>query len=196
MKLTTSNKTTLEKLDSLGVNHDLRLTNAKETITKENVELKTLRDEKERAFELQHSKEQSTSADIKSISDKIFKLKESAHPGFIVSFDNVDIHQERRNMTISNQNSDFHWVNHKMVENRVSGNHLDSTKPAADIMNVENMKYLPSMADNERQRMDYIILTSRILTEYFDVLKPLKEVCVMHIPHKYSKQLSKKTEKV
>ena len=33
-------------------------------------------------------------------------------------------------MTMSSQNSDFHWVNHKMVKNRVIGNHLDSTKPA------------------------------------------------------------------
>ena len=37
-------------------------------------------------------------------------------------------------MTMSSQNSDFHWVNHKMVKNRVIGNHLDSTKPAANII--------------------------------------------------------------
>ena len=124
------------------------------------------------------------------------KLKESAHPGFIVSFDNVDIYQERRNMTMSSQNSDLHWVSRKMVKNRVSGDDFDSTKPAADIMTVKNLKYLPTLADNERQRMDYIILTSRILTKYFDVLKPFEDVCVMHIPHKYSKELSKKSEKI
>ena len=97
---------------------------------------------------------------------------------------------------MSSQNSDLHWVNRKMVKNGVSGNNLDSTKPAADIMNVKDLKYLPNLADNERERMDYIILTSRILTEYFDVLKPLEDVCVMHIPHKYSKELSKKSEKI
>jgi hypothetical protein len=83
-----------------------------------------------------------------------------------------------------------------MVENRVSGNRLDNTKPTADIMKVKDMTYLPSFSDNEKQRMDYIILISRMLTEYFDALKPLKEVCVMHIPHKYTKELSRKSKKV
>ena len=32
--------------------------------------------------------------------------------------------------------------------------------------------------------------------EYFDALKPLKNVCIQHIPHKYSKQMSEKSKKV
>lgn len=197
--MTTSNKATLEKLDSLGDDHDIDMRNAKKAITDENLKMKVLRDEKERVFarqQLQQQQQQSDCVDIGGISDEISKLNKSCHPGFVVSFDNVDIHQKRRNMTLSDQDSDYHWVNHKMVENRVSGNHLESTKPAADIMDVKNITFLPNIADNEKQRMDYIILTSRILTDHFDALKPLKEVCVMHIPHKYSKDLSRKSKKV
>ena len=83
-----------------------------------------------------------------------------------------------------------------MVGNRVSGNHLDSPKPTADILNVKNIAFLPSISDNNQQRMDYIILVSIILTEYIDSLKPLKAVCVMHIPHKYFKDMSKVSKKV
>lgn len=49
------------------------------------------------------------------------ELKKAAHPGFVISFDNLDIHLDRKNMTMESQNKDFHWVNHQMVENRVSG---------------------------------------------------------------------------
>jgi hypothetical protein len=49
--LTTSNKATLEKLDSLGSNHAIHLTNVKKTITEENLNLKVLIDEKERLFQ-------------------------------------------------------------------------------------------------------------------------------------------------
>jgi hypothetical protein len=192
--LTTSNKATLEKLDSLGSNHAIHLTNVKKTITEENLNLKVLIDEKERLF--QEAQKNSNLNDLRKKSDDISKLKKSCHPGFVVSFDNIDIHQQRRNMTSSEQNSDFHWVNHKMVENRVSGNHLESTKPTADIMYVKNIEFLPSVAENNQQRMDYIILTSRILTEYIDALKTLKDVCVMHISHMYSKDLSKTSKKV
>ena len=47
----------MEKIDSLGVDHDVQLTNVKETISKENVKLKNLRDEKEKALEFQQSKD-------------------------------------------------------------------------------------------------------------------------------------------
>lgn len=98
-------------------------------------------------------------------------------------------------MTATKQNRDYHWVNHKMIENRVSGNHLDSKKAKSDILVLQNLKFLPTIADNEKQRMDYIVLTSRILTDCFEQLAPLKDVCINHIPHRYSKEMSSKSSK-
>ena len=83
-----------------------------------------------------------------------------------------------------------------MVENRVSGNHLDSLKAKADILDIQNIRFLPSLVDYEKQHMDYVILTSRILTNYFDALSPLKDVCIQHIPHEYSKEMSQQSKKV
>ena len=41
-----------------------------------------------------------------------------------------------------------------------------------------------------------MILTSRILVQYFKVLEPLKEACIQHIPHKYMAEMSQKSKKV
>ena len=103
---------------------------------------------------------------------------------------------DRKNMTMESQNKDFHWVNHQMVENRVSGAMLDSSAPKANLLDVCKLKFLPSMGDQKCQRLNYIILCSRILADYFDVLAPLADACIQHIPHKYSNELSQKTKKV
>lgn len=72
---------------------------------------------------------------------KIKSEKTKSHPGFIIAFDNIDIHQERRQMTMSAQNTDIHWVNHEMVQNRVSGNNFDSENPKANLENVPNKSF-------------------------------------------------------
>ena len=82
-------------------------------------------------------------------------------------------------MTMQSQNR----VNHQMVENRVSGALLDSKLPKANLQELSNLKFLPTIEDQQKQRPSYIILTSRILVQYFDALEPLKEACKYHIPH-------------
>ena len=44
--------------------------------------------------------------------------------------------------------------------------------------------------------MNYVILVSRILVDYFDSFNVSKDVCVRHIPHKYSQEMSVKSRKV
>ena len=53
----------------------------------------------------------------------------ACHPGFTIAFDNIDLQISRKNMTMSKQNRDVHWVNHKMFINRVSGNDLPNDGP-------------------------------------------------------------------
>ena len=122
------------------------------------------------------------------------KLK--SHSGFIVAFDNIDIHLEQREMTMSSQNRDIHKVNHEMVQNRVSGNHLDSQEPKAHIGDVPNIKFLPDRHDQSRQRLNYVILVSRILLSHFECFRPFQSVCIQHIPHKYNKEQSMKSVKL
>ena len=98
-------------------------------------------------------------------------------------------------MTMSKQNRDVHWVNYKMFINRVSGNDLPNGGPQCDLATVSNSSFLPSATDHRRQRFNYIILVSRILVQHFDALEPLKNVCIQHIPHKHSKEMSEKIHK-
>ena len=97
-------------------------------------------------------------------------------------------------MANDNQNSDYHWVNHKVVQNRVSGNMLNSSP--TNVLNIPNIKLLPSVQDQTTQRQNYIVLVSRILVKYLESFGMFDDVCIQHIPHKYSKEAAKKSETV
>ena len=70
--------------------------------------------------------------------------------GFAIAFDNIDRRRERKHMTKDNQNLDFHWVNHKIIMNRVSGDGLDTS--TRDICGVSNIQFLPTVQDQSHQR--------------------------------------------
>ena len=111
-------------------------------------------------------------------------------------FDNFDFKQQVHSMTEEHQNVDVHWVSHLSIENRVSGSHLSSEKPAADaVMQMENGLCLPSRHEHHLQRENYITLTERAIVE-IPCLAFLKPVVCRHIPHQYRKELAEKSEMV
>jgi hypothetical protein len=140
--------------------------------------------------------QESVSSNLTKATTELKDVQRKCHPGFSIAFDNIDFHLKRRNMTMTSQNRDIHWVNHVMIENRVSGNHLSSKGPKADIHDIPNIVFLPSVVDQRQQRLNYTVLVSRILSDYFDAFAEFKDVCVKHIPHKYSKEMSEKSDKV
>ena len=46
--------------------------------------------------------------------------EQQCHPGFMITFNNIDLEINTKNRTMSKQNRDIPWVNHKMFANRVS----------------------------------------------------------------------------
>ena len=126
-----------------------------------------------------------TGCSTKGARDKCAKelhdYKMKCHPGFTIVFDNIDFEMKRTDMTLVNQNKDVHWVNHKMVKNRVSGNKLSWHGQTKKLVDVPNIKFLPTIKDHQKQRQNYIVLVSRILVDYFDSFSPLKDVCIRHI---------------
>ena len=199
LKLTNTNRQILTTLDKLGENHNSYLWKTKDRITRENLALHQLQ-EKHRNLLTTHASHQTcTSAckqELSSVRKEEYELKKSTHPGFVISFDNLDFQMQRKSMTMLSQNRDFHWVNHQMIENRVSGALLDAKEPKANLQEVSNIKFLPTLEDQQRQRSNYIILTSRILVDYFEALAPLRDACIQHIPHKYTQEMSQKSKKV
>lgn len=129
--------------------------------------------------------------------DAMTKDMHDIGPGWKIAFDNLDIFQKVREMTEENQNKDHHWVNHVKVTNRVSGNHLPDEKPILDsVMDLDNYKIIPTVPEHISQRGNYIILIERIITEEIPCLAFCKDVVPTHIPHRYFKEMSAKTEKV
>jgi hypothetical protein len=116
------------------------------------------------------------------------KERFNLHAGFAILFDNIDGNLNRRHMTMENQNLDFHWVNHKIVINRVSCNKLDLSP--RNVLNISNIKLLPTVQDQKRQQQNYIVLVARMLVEHLECFSAFKDVCVNHIPHKYSKEMA------
>lgn len=139
------------------------LVKAKERIGDEASRLKQAQ-EKHKSLLVQHASHGiCTSAchqELASSRREVYELKKTTHPGFVISFDNLNIQLQRKNMTMQSQNQDFHWINHQMIENRVSGVQLNSQEPKANLQEVSNLKSIPSIGDQQRQRADYIILTS------------------------------------
>ena len=108
--------------------------------------------------------------------------------------DNIDLGIATGDMTSDQQNKDIHWVNHSAIKNRVT---LGSRKrEQLELSQLDNCQLLPSAADHEKLRRDFTYLVSRVLVEHLPCLEFLQSVCVKHIPHQFSKEMAKKTEKV
>ena len=147
-------------LDKLGENHDVDLAKAKERICQDTSSLKQAQAIHSDVLSQHASHENCTNAchkELISSTRKVNELKKTFHPGFVISFDNIDVQLQRKNMTMHSQNQDFHWVNHQMVKNRVSGVQLDSLRPKANLQEVSNLKFIPSIEDQQQQRTNYII---------------------------------------
>ncbi|KAK3754574.1 hypothetical protein QZH41_017326, partial [Actinostola sp. cb2023] len=199
LKVTCANKTVLAKLDSLGENHTFNLEKVQDRITHEN----TLVKEKSETLDVLKSNHASQAVSYSSNFTDILKahselqdIKKSSHPGYIIAFDNIDIQLLRKSMTLSAQNRIFHWVNHKMVISRVSGCMLPAKGLKAELLDIPNLKFFPSIEDHQQQRINYATLVARMLVQYFDVYEPLQSACIQHIPHKYTNEMSQKSSKV
>lgn len=60
-------------------------------------------------------------------------------PGFKLTIDNVDYHQNVHYMTEEYQNIDRHYVTENATINRVSGNHLSSVVSLNGVKDMENV---------------------------------------------------------
>jgi len=172
-------------MDTIGQSHDLRLHEVRERITSEITEIEEKKKEVQCLHELtENEKSSSLLADYIQANRELHEQQKNTHPGFLIAFDNIDFHLSRRNMTMKHQNRDVHWINHIMVENRVSGNNLSSECSQKDVLDIPNIQFFPSVEDQRKQRLNYIVIVSRILVDHFDAFSAFKNVCVRHIPHK------------
>jgi len=94
LKLTNSNTHILATLDKLGQNHDLDLVKSKNKICQQMNSLKKAQATHNDLLSKHVSHGNCTSAchkELASSRKEVYELKKASHPGFVISFDNLDI---------------------------------------------------------------------------------------------------------
>jgi len=131
LKITCSNVRIRAKFDLLGENHGKEITDLQLKMSKEE---EVVAEKEKRVATLVetcsspgHACSPQCVEDATQAKSDVKQAKLDMETGFAIAFDNIDGRRECKHMTKDNQNLDFHWVNHKIILNRVSGNGLDTS---------------------------------------------------------------------
>ncbi len=119
----------------------------------------------------------------------------SCNSGYKLVFDNIDMNVRPRFMRIGCQTQSLHYVQGYAVKDRISFSHISDKIPTE--MNVYNV--VPDDSDYQSLKSDFefAVLVLRIIVEYMPFFNTdYKGIPQPHIPHKYTKQMSSKSEVV
>jgi len=115
--------------------------------------------------------------------------------GYIIVMDNLDCLVHVRNMTLENQDREHHYINAIAVKDRVSFPHLDDNVPQAELRDIPNSQFLPSLEENETYKDDFVHQTAYIITKHMPSFNRLFwGLAPRYFKHEYSAQMSKKSE--
>ena len=112
-------------------------------------------------------------------------------PTYSIIFDNLDFFMRAHHQSTLHSNKSIHWIHHIAVEDRITTYHLSNNKPDHDILQYYLCNSLPGRQTQDYMQRDFIVLGSRILTQYLAVFKPFKKLVVNHIPHQYTEDMAK-----
>ena len=115
---------------------------------------------------------------------------------YILQGDNYDTTVRARDMRMDNQNKSLHYFNTYAAKDRPDFYKLNSDHKATskDIKSAPTSTFLPTMEDCKKVRDNYVVLVSRVLVDHLTFLHPLKKCVPCHVVHKYSNEMSKKSE--
>jgi hypothetical protein len=196
-------------LDQLGEDFDKPLKDWKENITchlekycLNAQEIQRLEKKKDELSQLaaagNNVGEQTTSVDesLSTLNNEKEELDENRPSSYNIVIDNVDLRVLASDMTSDNQNKDLHWCNHNAYLDRVNPTHLPDNAPIADLQDVPNSTFLPSLGDHNLLQADFTVLIGRVLVENLPAFNIFKDVIPQHLKHAYSEEMKKKTETV
>ena len=124
------------------------------------------------------------------------KHRATMHPGYYFVGDNVDMRTKVRQMTLTNQNKDQHMFQVCSYKNRVSGNHLDDTKPKDNIETVQFKRLVPGPHEQSKLIQEFAFLVATQLTELIPCFVQFKPTLPKHIEHENLRDTTKKSERV
>jgi len=79
---------------------------------------------------------------------------------------------------------------------RTPGYHLPNIGKVKPITSISAESFLPTTTEISAVKTNIIVIVSRILTQYIHDLSPMSKAVTQHIIHKYSSEMSKKSEVV
>ena len=122
--------------------------------------------------------------------------RQTMHPGYYFVGDNVDMRTKVRHMTFAHQNKDQHMYQICAYENRVSGNHLDNTRPKAQAEEVPFVELVPCDAEKEKLTSDFAFLVASKWAQHIPCFQKYKAVLPSHIQHQYLDEMKQKSRRV
>ena len=112
--------------------------------------------------------------------------------------DNIDKTIKPRDMRVDHQSQSLHYFNMYAVQDRVDLSHLsnESRIMIIDPDEIDFSKFLPLAEDYEAITDNFVVLILKILVEHLPHFSKYAPVVPKDIQHKYSKEMSKKSNVV
>ena len=110
--------------------------------------------------------------------------------------DNIDYEIHARVQSQKHKNRSLHWTHQFAVLDRVQDPTLDTNKSQKPVADIQLSEILPDRNVQSRLVRNWAVIVSRVVTKYLDPFKPFQGLVVRHIPHKYSKEMSQKSDSV
>ena len=112
---------------------------------------------------------------------------------FRVTGDNWDLKVLKGHTRKDIQNDDLHLFASNLIENRVNFSHLPNDRPKGDIVHLPRHKFSLTVSDWKMYAESSKVLVGRILSEFLPKFKWVKSVMPVHIPHKFRKEMAKRS---
>ena len=142
----------------------------------------------------------SYSATLQLISEisklNVAPLKKWRDEGIVFKFwgDNVDKQQKVRDIRSDHQGSMLHMYSILIGRSRTQNSLLPYSGQVSSFADVSAEFFLPTADDVNDLKANLVILVSRALTDYFPQLASFRKVIEKHIQHRYSREMSQKSE--
>ena len=132
---------------------------------------------------------------LSTLNDEKIKLNENRPSSYNIVIDNIDLRVLASDMTSDDQNKDLHWCNHNAYLDRVNPTNLSDNAPIADLQDVPNSIFLPSLNDHNLLQTDFTVLIGRVLVENFPVFSIFRDAIPQCIKHTYSEEMKQKLQR-
>jgi hypothetical protein len=131
-----------------------------------------------------------------SSQDDTSSLESMKECSYILVGDNIDKNIKPHDMRVDHQVQSLHYFNCYAALDRIDFSRVSvDNLITGEAIQIPTPAILPNVDDCFSLRLNYIIIVANMIAEKFQYFKPLKQ-CIPAIPHKYEKEMCKKSNTV